>query len=125
MLTEAGKRTTLDGGHKFTPGQKFAHWEHRGVKLRVEVGPREAEKGCCTLARTFEPGSVARRETGVEVQKTGKKNTRKREKNARKKNRKKTKETRGGRRESRYKNTQSKIKKACDDSRKGGNRCDI
>lgn len=83
MLTEAGKRTTLDGGHKFTPGQKFAHWEHRGVKLRVEVGPREAEKGCCTLARTFEPGSVARRETGVEVQKTEKKHEKK-GKNARK-----------------------------------------
>ena len=123
MLTEAGKRTTLDGGHKFTPGQKFAHWEHRGVKLRVEVGPREAEKGCCTLARTFEPGSVARRETGVEVQKTEKKNTKKREK-TREKEQKKIKETRGGRRESRYKNTQSKLKKACDDSRKGGNRCD-
>lgn len=65
LLSDAGKKVVMDGGHKFTPGQKFAHWEHRGVKLRVEVGPREAEKGCCTLARTFEPGSVARRETGA------------------------------------------------------------
>ena len=94
MLTEAGKRTTLDGGHKFTPGQKFAHWEHRGVKLRVEVGPREAEKGCCTLARTFEPGSVARRETGVEVQKTEKK-TRKKGKKTREKEQKKNKRNAG------------------------------
>ena len=24
----------LDAGHKYTPGQKFAHWEHKGVALR-------------------------------------------------------------------------------------------
>ena len=52
---------------RYTPGQKFAHWEHKGVKLRVEVGPREAARKRCTLAKTFQAGVPARRLTGVEV----------------------------------------------------------
>jgi hypothetical protein len=67
-LAEAGKRVEMDAGHKYTPGQKFAHWEHRGVKLRVEVGPREAERNCCTVARTFKPGEPAHRVEGVAVE---------------------------------------------------------
>lgn len=67
LLAEAGRRVEMDAGHKYTPGQKFAHWEHRGVKLRVEVGPREAERGCCTVARTFTPGEPAHRLEGVET----------------------------------------------------------
>jgi hypothetical protein len=60
-LGKTGKRVLLDAGHKYTPGQKFAHWEYKGVQLRVEVGPREAERGCCTIARTFKPGRPAHR----------------------------------------------------------------
>ena len=52
---------------QYTPGQKFAYWEHKGVKLRVEVGPREAQRGRCTLAKTFQAGVPARRVTGAEV----------------------------------------------------------
>ena len=33
------------------PGEKFYHWEARGVPVRVEVGPRELEKGEVTLVR--------------------------------------------------------------------------
>ena len=64
-LRSAGRRVELDAGHKYTPGQKFAHWEHKGVALRVEVGPREAARSCCTLARTLNPGDPARRIAGV------------------------------------------------------------
>ena len=60
-------RVLLDTGHKYTPGQKFAHWEHKGVTLRVEVGPREAEKGWCTVARTFAAGEQAHRQERVVV----------------------------------------------------------
>ena len=60
-------RVMLDAGHKYTPGQKFAHWEHKGVKLRVEVGPREAATGCCTIARTFTPSEPARRVQNVTI----------------------------------------------------------
>ncbi len=62
-----GRKVLLDGGHKYTPGQKFAHWEHKGVLLRVEVGPREAERGHCTLARTFTPGEPAHRVQRVAI----------------------------------------------------------
>ncbi len=71
LLNEGGKRAVTDGGHKFTPGQKFAHWEHRGVMLRVEVGPEEASQGCCTLARCFEAGVPAKRIQGVAVEAQG------------------------------------------------------
>lgn len=61
------KKVELDGGHKYTPGQKFAHWEHKGVMLRVEVGPREAERGCCTVARTWKAGEQAHRVQKVAI----------------------------------------------------------
>ena len=64
-LTSSGRSVLLDGGHKYTPGQKFAHWEHKGVRLRVEIGPREAERGMCSLARVFEPGVPAHRVQNV------------------------------------------------------------
>ncbi len=67
LLGESGTSTVVDAGKKYTPGQKFAHWEHKGVRLRVEVGPREAARACCTLARTFEPGEPARRVSGVGI----------------------------------------------------------
>ena len=66
-LKDSGKKVLLDAGHKYTPGQKFAHWEHKGVTLRVEVGPREAERNCCTLTRTFQAGEVGHRETRVAI----------------------------------------------------------
>ncbi|EOD08596.1 hypothetical protein EMIHUDRAFT_465529 [Emiliania huxleyi CCMP1516] len=68
---KAGKRVEVDAGHKYTPGQKFAHWEHRGTMLRVEVGPRESERGCCTVARTFTPGEPAHRVEQVQVEAEG------------------------------------------------------
>ena len=59
-LEEGGVRCELDAGNKYTPGQKFAHWEHKGVKLRVEVGPREAARKRCTLAKTFQVHSSSK-----------------------------------------------------------------
>lgn len=66
-LAGMDKRIELDAGHKYTPGQKFAHWEHKGVMLRVEVGPREAERGCCTVARTWVAGEQAHRVQKVAI----------------------------------------------------------
>jgi hypothetical protein len=70
-LADSGRKVLLDGGHKYTPGQKFAHWEHKGVVLRVEVGPREAERGCCTVARSFKPGEPAIRTQRVAIEAQG------------------------------------------------------
>jgi prolyl-tRNA synthetase len=40
-----------------SPGWKFNYWELKGVPLRIEVGPRDVEKGQLCLARRFEDGS--------------------------------------------------------------------
>jgi prolyl-tRNA synthetase len=39
-----------------TPGFKFHDWEMRGVPLRVEVGPKDVEKGTVVFARRDLPG---------------------------------------------------------------------
>ncbi len=44
-------RTHLDDRRDVTPGEKYYYWERRGVPLRVEVGPREAQRGEAVLAR--------------------------------------------------------------------------
>jgi prolyl-tRNA synthetase len=54
----AGIRTHLDS-RDLRPGNKFFHWELRGVPLRVEIGMKDLEKGIVT---------VARRDTGKRVE---------------------------------------------------------
>ena len=49
-LTAAGVRTKIDLSDK-APGWKFAEYEMRGVPLRVEIGPKDMEKGQCCIAR--------------------------------------------------------------------------
>ena len=44
-------RTELDDDKNKSPGFKFNHWELKGVPLRAEVGPREAENNEVTLVR--------------------------------------------------------------------------
>ncbi len=34
-----------------SPGWKFAEYEMKGVPLRLELGPRDIENGCCVIAR--------------------------------------------------------------------------
>jgi prolyl-tRNA synthetase len=52
----------LDDRDEYKPGWKFAEWEQRGVPVRVEVGPRDLEKGQVVLVRrdTGEKEFVAR-----------------------------------------------------------------
>ncbi len=40
----------VDDREGIRPGFKFAHWELRGVPLRIELGPRDIESGNCVLA---------------------------------------------------------------------------
>jgi prolyl-tRNA synthetase len=49
-LAAAGLRVTLDERDE-RPGWKFAEWELRGVPLRVEIGPKDIEKGSVRVAR--------------------------------------------------------------------------
>jgi prolyl-tRNA synthetase len=39
-----------------TPGFKFNDWEMRGVPLRIEVGPKDVDKGTVVFARRDVPG---------------------------------------------------------------------
>jgi prolyl-tRNA synthetase len=55
-LKAAGIRLKLDDRTEVTPGYKFNDWELRGVPLRIEVGPRDVEKGSVAIARRDRPG---------------------------------------------------------------------
>src|SRR5918996_568035 len=50
-LVAQGVRVFLDDRDAYTPGWKFAEWEMRGVPLRLEIGPKDIEKGQVVVAR--------------------------------------------------------------------------
>lgn len=56
VALRAGLRAQLDARDGRTPGWKYAHWEMKGVPLRMEVGPRDVASGTCVLARRHLPG---------------------------------------------------------------------
>ena len=61
-LKEGGLRVVLDDSDE-RPGAKYYKWEHKGVPLRVEIGPRDLDEGVYTLARRDgEPKYRVRRE---------------------------------------------------------------
>ncbi len=43
-------RAKIDTGDQ-SPGWKFAEYEMKGVPLRIELGPRDLENGCCVVVR--------------------------------------------------------------------------
>ena len=49
-------RVKIDDRSEVTPGFKFNDWELRGVPLRIEVGPKDVEKGSFAMARRDIPG---------------------------------------------------------------------
>ncbi len=50
-LLTVGIRAHVDDREEVTPGYKFHDWEMRGVPLRLEVGPKDLEKGVISYAR--------------------------------------------------------------------------
>ncbi len=52
----AAFRVKVDDRTEVTPGFKFNDWEMRGVPLRIEIGPKDVEKGTVALARRDRPG---------------------------------------------------------------------
>ena len=50
-LKAAGLRVRLDDDESQTPGWKYAEYEMRGVPLRLEIGPKDLEKGTVFSAR--------------------------------------------------------------------------
>ena len=59
-LKEAGIRAKMDDREEVTPGFKFNDWEMRGVPLRVELGPKDLEKGSVAVARRDIAGKANR-----------------------------------------------------------------
>jgi prolyl-tRNA synthetase len=55
-LKAAGIRIKVDDRDNVSSGFKFNDWEMRGVPLRIEVGPKDVEKGTVALARRDKPG---------------------------------------------------------------------
>ena len=55
-LKDAGIRLKMDDRDNVSSGFKFNDWEMRGVPVRVEIGPRDVEKGSVALARRDRPG---------------------------------------------------------------------
>ena len=50
-LVRKGVRVVLDASEENSPGWKYSEWELRGVPLRLEIGPRDVEKGQVFSAR--------------------------------------------------------------------------
>ena len=55
-LKSAGVRVKMDDRDNVSSGFKFNDWEMRGVPVRVEIGPKDVEKGSVALARRDRPG---------------------------------------------------------------------
>jgi len=53
-------RIRIDERENLTPGYKFNDWEMRGVPLRIEVGPKDVQKGTVALARRDRPGKAGK-----------------------------------------------------------------
>ena len=50
-LGEKGVRAAADSRRHLSPGARFFEWERKGVPLRVEIGPRDVERGQVVLVR--------------------------------------------------------------------------
>lgn len=64
-------RAYIDTREQYTPGWKFNEWEMKGTPLRMEIGPRDLEKGQVVVVRrdTSEKSSLGSGSIGVEVRK--------------------------------------------------------
>ena len=54
-LMDAGVRAEADGRRHLSPGAKFFEWERKGVPVRVEIGPRDVERGEVVVVRRVTP----------------------------------------------------------------------
>ena len=50
-LRERGVRVRVDARDHLSPGAKFWEWERKGVPLRLELGPKDLEKGQVVVAK--------------------------------------------------------------------------
>jgi prolyl-tRNA synthetase len=55
----------IDDREQYRPGWKFNEWERRGVPLRVELGPRELERGEVVLVRRDTAEKITLKQEGL------------------------------------------------------------
>lgn len=58
-------RVEIDKRDEYTPGWKFNHWELKGVPLRIEVGPKDIEKGQVIVVRRDNSQKMAVKEENL------------------------------------------------------------
>ena len=61
-LHDRGVRAAADGRRHLSPGAKFFEWERKGVPLRIEIGPRDVERGEVVVVPRVKGESGARKE---------------------------------------------------------------
>ncbi|KJX93410.1 prolyl-trna synthetase like protein [Zymoseptoria brevis] len=68
-LLDADVRVETDLREGYSPGYKFNDWELKGVPLRIEFGPKDAEKGQVTTSRRDKEGkdTIPIEEVGTKV----------------------------------------------------------
>lgn len=50
-LRATGVRVKVDARDHLSPGAKYYEWERKGVPFRIEIGPKDLEKGSVAIAR--------------------------------------------------------------------------
>mmetsp|Transcript_10244 Transcript_10244/g.18450 ORF Transcript_10244/g.18450 Transcript_10244/m.18450 type:complete len:217 (-) Transcript_10244:923-1573(-) len=63
ILQDAMLRVWIDSGHRKLPGSKMKYWDDAGIRVRLEIGPSEAEQRSVILAKVTNPGDVADKKT--------------------------------------------------------------
>ncbi|KAB8140143.1 proline--tRNA ligase [Chloroflexia bacterium SDU3-3] len=53
-------RMKIDDRQNLTPGFKYNEWELKGVPVRIEVGPKDVDKGTVAMARRDIPGKAGK-----------------------------------------------------------------
>jgi prolyl-tRNA synthetase len=62
MIVDVGVRAKVDDRAHLSPGAKFYEWERKGAPFRIEVGPKDMEKGQLVLVRRVTPADGRRKE---------------------------------------------------------------
>jgi prolyl-tRNA synthetase len=70
-LRESGVRVKVDSRDNLSPGAKFYEWERKGVPFRLELGPKDLEKGSVAMARRVIPEGARRKEFVPEAEAVG------------------------------------------------------
>jgi prolyl-tRNA synthetase len=61
-LKAQGLAVKLDDRDGIMPGAKYYEWEAKGVPIRIEIGPKDLEKGSLCIARRFFPAGGQRKQ---------------------------------------------------------------